>query len=116
VGTTVITVSTQDGNYEASCDVEVFNETQIPAGFSPNGDGINDYFELTLNRSDTYVLRVFDKSGQVHYLNSDYKNDWDGTASTGPHSGKKVPSGAYFYSLSAKKAGTTNTGYIIIRY
>jgi gliding motility-associated-like protein len=116
VGETTIKAYTEDGNFEASCVVEVVETVYAPQGFSPNGDGINDYFVCSLDNSDTYTLNVFDRSGQVHYRSSDYKNDWDGTASTGAHAGNKVPAGTYFYSLSAKNTGQTATGFVVVKY
>lgn len=115
-GTTTVRVYTRDGNIEATCAVEVREDIHIPQGFSPNGDGVNDYFECTLDNSDTYILTVFDRSGQVHYRSSDYRNDWDGTANTGPHAGNKAPANTYFYSLSSKKSGNVKKGFIVIKY
>jgi gliding motility-associated-like protein len=115
-GTTIVRVHTRDGNIEATCVVEVREDIYIPQGFSPNGDGINDYFECTLDNNDTYTLTVFDRSGQVHYRSSDYRNDWDGTANTGPHAGNKAPANTYFYSLAAKNTGKTTTGFVVVKY
>ena len=114
-GEALITVRTDDGNYTATARVEVYEAEYVPQGFSPNGDGVNDYFELTLDSKETYTLRVFDRSGQVHYLSENYRNDWEGTANTGAQSGQKLPAGTYFYSLRAKTSGSTKTGYIVIK-
>jgi gliding motility-associated-like protein len=115
MGTAIILVITQDGSYEAECLVEVLDGISAPSGFSPNGDGINDYFVFTLNKNEVYSLSVFDKSGQVHYQSQNYKNDWNGIANKGPLSGKKVPAGTYFYSLKNKNT-SSKTGYIVIKY
>jgi gliding motility-associated-like protein len=116
IGEATISVHTEDGDHTATARVEVYEAEHAPQGFSPNGDGINDYFECTLDNNDTYTLSVFDRSGQVHYRSPDYKNDWEGTANTGSHAGNKVPAGTYFYSLSAKKSGQTTTGFVVIKY
>jgi gliding motility-associated-like protein len=111
-----IRVTTEDGNYTATARVEVYETEHAPQGFSPNGDGINDYFVCTLDSRDTYTLNVFDRSGQVHYRSSDYKNDWDGIANTGPHAGSKAPANTYFYTLSAKNSGDVKKGFVVIKY
>ncbi len=114
-GTAQITVRTNDGDFTAFCDLDVYDAAQAPEGFSPNNDGINDYFELVINSQDTYSLTVFDRSGQIYYRTADYDNNWDGTANTGKYNGSKVPAGTYFYQLTGNKSGG-KSGYIVIKY
>jgi gliding motility-associated-like protein len=116
VGEATITVRTEDGNYTATARVEVYEAEHAPQGFSPNGDGINDYFELTLDSRENYTLTVFDRSGQTLFVSKTYDNKWDGTANTGAQSGKKLLSGTYYYSLSAQNAGKTTTGFVVVKY
>jgi gliding motility-associated-like protein len=115
-GAAVITAKTEDGGYKATVSLTVDEAVHAPQGFSPNGDGVNDYFECVLDSRDAYTLNVFDRSGQVYYRSPDYQNDWDGTANTGPHTGHKVPAGTYFYTLSATGSGNAKKGYVIIKY
>jgi gliding motility-associated-like protein len=115
-GNAKITVSTNDGDLHATAEIEVYDAEHAPQGFSPNGDGVNDYFELTLVSKETYTLNVFDRSGQLYYQSNNYKNDWDGIANTGTHSGKKLLSGTYYYSLVGKTSGRVKTGFVVIRY
>jgi len=116
VGTAQVTVRTNDGDYRATCVVDVYDAIKAPQAFSPNNDGINDYFEFVLDSHDTYTLHVFDKSGQMYYQSDNYKNNWDGIANTGPQSGQKVFAGTYFYTLSAKNSGQEKAGYVVIKY
>lgn len=115
LGNSKVTVKTTDGGYMAYCIIDVFDNIQAPEGFSPNGDGINDYFELTLDSRDVYALVVMDKSGQLCYQSTDYRNNWDGMASTGPYSGSKLPAGTYFYVITGK-SGDKKSGYVILKY
>jgi gliding motility-associated-like protein len=115
-GEAIITARAYDGGHSATCQVVVYDEIQAPEGFSPNGDGINDYFELLGDSRETYAIRIFDKSGQVYYTSENYKNDWDGVANTGPNSGKKVLPGTYFYTVTAKNTNDSKTGYVVVKY
>lgn len=82
-------------------------------GFTPNGDGINDYFEIfglmqrpILNNE----LKVFDAVGRVVYSAKDYKNNWDGT----DLSGNPLPTGAYYYQFTGDGIEAVQT-YLIIK-
>lgn len=76
---------------------------EIPKGFSPNGDGINDY--LYIEYIDIYPgskLFVFNRWGNLVYQNDNYRNDepWDGVATKGIKIGKgALPAGGYLYIL-----------------
>lgn len=60
----------------------------IPNAFSPNGDGINDVFEIISDQ--TYPLQIVDRSGQLIFESDNYDNTWDGD---------DLPAGVYFYRL-----------------
>ncbi len=65
----------------------------IPEGFSPNGDGINDRFEIRgLQLIDGAVVQIFNRWGGVMYESNDYGpgNYWDGD---------DAPDGTYFYII-----------------
>ena len=71
-----------------------------PTAFSPNGDGVNDYFEIRgLERFPRSGLVVVDRSGKVVYQRNDYGNDWDGRGLDG----SLLPEGTYYYVLDLKK-------------
>ena len=119
-GTATITATSEDGNFTASSTIEVYtvDEGSIKANeaFSPNGDGINDYF--IIERIEEYPdneLTVFDRSGAIHYRVKGYANNWDGTANMGKFKGKKVPVGTYYYRLKVKDHFDINN-FIVIRY
>lgn len=75
----------------------------IPEGFSPNGDGINDYFVIQrLPAGTTVQVEIYNRWGSVVYRNSDYKNDWDGTANQGiktTAATQGLPDGTYYYQI-----------------
>jgi gliding motility-associated-like protein len=66
----------------------------IPNSFSPDGDGINDVFEIPCATGDVN-FRVYNRWGIEVYRNERYQNDWDGT-----YKGSPLPDGTYYYSLN----------------
>ncbi len=79
----------------------------IPEAFSPNGDGINDKFEIKgLAKYKTIEIEIFNRWGNTVYRSNNYGEGqgkggfWDGTASQGIRTGSgPVPTGTYFYIL-----------------
>lgn len=65
----------------------------IPNSFSPDGDGINDYFEIPCAIGDVQ-LSVYNRWGIEVFKSLRYHNDWDGT-----YNGAPLPDGTYYYSL-----------------
>ncbi|MGZ4117222.1 MAG: Ig-like domain-containing protein, partial [Bacteroidia bacterium] len=55
----------------------------IPNAFSPNGDGINDYFYGTGVGIVKYELYVFDRWGNLIFDTDDINKYWDGKANHG---------------------------------
>lgn len=78
-------------------------EVFVPEGFSPNNDGINDRFVIQrVPAGLTIQLEIYNRWGHVVYRNSDYKNDWDGTANQGIGAGgsnQNLPDGTYYYQV-----------------
>lgn len=65
---------------------ELENYLYIPNIFSPNGDGINDYFLMTPADYVTihsFEIHVFDRWGEQQYFSRDIKTGWDGTLKNG---------------------------------
>ncbi|PXX98938.1 hypothetical protein DF185_16330 [Marinifilum breve] len=77
----------------------------IPEGFSPDGDGINDRFEIPgIEQYPQNKLVVFNRWGDVVYECESYQNTWDGK---GPGNflggrGSLLHDGTYFYLLTIK--------------
>jgi gliding motility-associated-like protein len=69
---------------------------ELPNVFSPNGDGINDYFRPI----DPYYfvekinIQIFNRWGQLMYQTDDPDIMWNGT---NYKNGKTVSDGVYFY-------------------
>src|SRR5690554_1727551 len=73
----------------------------IPDGFSPNGDGINDYFEILNIRTlyPDYKIEIYNRYGNVLFKGDASKPDWDGTSSSALFGDDTVPVGVYFFII-----------------
>ncbi|RZL19035.1 MAG: gliding motility-associated C-terminal domain-containing protein, partial [Pedobacter sp.] len=73
---------------------------KIPGGFSPNGDGINDFFVIENALGKVINLEVYNRWGNRIYRSKDYKNTWDGRTTEGIYIGSEVPVGTYYYTVT----------------
>ena len=93
------------------CDTLITTEVvEIPNGFTPDGDGFNDYFVIPI--SDNYnvmTLSIYNRYGNLVYENSNYTNDWDGKSSLND---QELPDDTYFYILTLD--GELRQGYVYI--
>lgn len=73
----------------------------IPEGFSPNGDGINDFFVIKgIERYPANTIIIFNRWGNKVFEASPYQNEWNGTCMFGISiGGDELPIGVYFYVL-----------------
>jgi gliding motility-associated-like protein len=94
----VYQVCAETGHYKF-CDtagvcVRVLPPCFIPNGFTPNGDGLHDTYEIPCN--DYYPLaslEIFDRWGmEVWHSDGHYLNDWGGAN----QQGTKLPDGTYY--------------------
>jgi gliding motility-associated-like protein len=73
----------------------------IPEGFSPNRDGVNDKFVIIKPFGTILDLEVYNRWGNVVYANANYNNEWDGKG-TNNFIGQDLMDGGYYYTLKAK--------------
>jgi gliding motility-associated-like protein len=83
---------------------------QLTNAFSPNGDGINDKWNLPFldNFSDCRV-QIFNRHGQIVFTSVGYSNPWDGTIA-----GKVAPVGTYYYIIDLRNGERPLTGYVVV--
>ena len=70
---------------------------------TPNGDGMNDFFEVkgTDACGYTFDVMIFNRWGDKVYEINDYQNNWSGFAPRNAVGGSGVlPSGTYYYIIS----------------
>jgi gliding motility-associated-like protein len=69
----------------------------IPNLFSPNGDGVNDFFEIfNLETYPKTSVIIFNRWGNKVWESDDYQNNWDGTSDKG----NALTDGTYFYIIN----------------
>ncbi len=86
-----------------------FVEVTIPNGFSPNGDGVNDFFEIVgVENYPNTELVVFNRWGNKVYEASNYQNKWDGNNKNG----NRIPDGTYYYIITLDDIQKPYNGYV----
>jgi len=69
----------------------------IPNVFTPNGDGVNDVFEIVgLEYFPNSIFKAFSRWGDEVYSNNDYHNEWDGAG---------LNEGTYMCQIILKREG-----------
>lgn len=70
-------------------------EPIVPTGFSPNGDGNNDFLNVYGTRETTeFNLEIYNRWGQRIFQSSDKTKGWDGN-----YNGSEAPVGVYAYTF-----------------
>lgn len=86
-------------------------QEDIPQGFSPNGDGQNDFWEVpNIDQYGSNTLTIINRWGNEVFVASPYQNNFNGQ-----WEGKDLPAGTYFYELDLGNGSDAFTGYIIIK-
>ena len=103
-------------NVTVTVMVDPNKKVEIPEAFSPNGDNINDTFEvLNIEFYQKVSLHVYNRWGNLVYKSDNYKNDWDGTSNVSMAIGSKLPDGTYYYLLEIKDTGKLYKGSVFIK-
>jgi gliding motility-associated-like protein len=96
-----------NGNCSDSCNYKVTvtgipNDVWLPTAFTPNGDGLNDYFSVVTNNPNIEVfgLAVYDRWGQCIFDGLG-KTGWNGNYRSAP-----MQMGTYFWTLRYRVAGS----------
>lgn len=77
------------------------SKLEVPNAFTPNGDGINDVFQVKEGYKSivSFKAQVFSRWGKKLYEWNTPEGGWDGKSG-----GKDVPDGAYYLNLQARGA------------
>lgn len=91
-------------------------EIWVPEGFSPNGDGENDYLIIKGNEYFTISIKIINRWGNSIYESADYQDDWNGKPNTGLLiDNSEVPEGTYFYIIDLNNKTKPIQGSITIK-
>jgi gliding motility-associated-like protein len=90
--------------------VKVFKPVKVPNVFSPNGDQINDRWEIP-NLADYpgCNVEIFNRYGQRVFSSLGYATPWDGTSN-----GKMLPLATYYYIIKLKNGFPPLSGNVTI--
>ncbi len=90
--------------------VKVSPIIKINNTFTPNNDGVNDYWDIIgLIAYHDATVDIFDRWGQKVFHSLGYPKPWDGT-----YNGKPVPVGVYYYVINTHFGGQVLSGYVTV--
>lgn len=90
--------------------VRVYKKITIPNTFSPNGDGINDLWNI--DQLVTYpesILTIFTRDGRQAYRTVGYAKPWNGN-----YNGQALPAGVYYYTIDLKSGTALRSGWVLL--
>ena len=110
----VITVNDSTSNSNPASRIvrilEIFPEVDIVNSFTPNDDGVNDYWDfVNLKYYSKIIISVFDRNGFKVYSCFDENCKWDGKMD-----GKELPAGTYYYTIDLNDGKRKYQGAVTI--
>lgn len=98
----VLTVTDENGCTDSDSmkvNLEYVDFCFVPNSFTPDGDGVNDYFQIFVTEGISFTLRIFDRWGEMIFVSSTAQEGWNGT-----YKGNPVPNGTYVYQVEYQVA------------
>lgn len=129
VATTIATTSSAPGQYVITVDgakspnydftyvngtLTILPSLQtaiIPNAFTPNGDGVNDYWDIPeLADFPACIVSIYTRYGSLVFQSRGYGKPWDGTSKGSP-----VPMGTYYYIIDPRQDNIKPiSGYVAV--
>lgn len=98
----MLVVTSEEGCSDTAwSEVTVVDGLVIPNVFTPDGDGINDYFEVFLTGFDQYKCEIFNRWGESVFVTETPSIQWDGRIK----SGGLASNGVYFVAIHCTLKG-----------
>ena len=105
---TVTVTDAQGCKASDSVKVNVLFPLIIPNAFSPNGDGINDKWNIdNLSKYPGCTVEIFTRYGQLIYYSKGYNISWDGL-----YYGQVMPTGTYYYIINTNQGLPVYKGWV----
>jgi gliding motility-associated-like protein len=108
-------VKVTDENGCTASDTIVIREegclpAKIPNTFTPNGDGINDTWNIDgLKYYPACTVFIYSRWGQLVFKSTGYGKPWDGQ-----YNGRNLSAGTYYYIINLKNNTPPISGYVTI--
>jgi gliding motility-associated-like protein len=97
------------GTATDSVKVTIYKEIQVPNAFSPNGDGINDRWNVPgISSRPQAEVSMFDRYGRELFRKRNFQG-WDGT-----NNGQPLPTGNYYYVIDLKDESPRIYGWVYL--
>jgi gliding motility-associated-like protein len=108
VSYTLVASNGQCPSAAVTIDVEciVTNACQIPRGISPNGDGLNDVWDIEFLNAKR--VEIFNRYGMIVYSRDNYRKEWGGLS----NDGQQLSDGTYFYVITLENENKSGWVYI----
>ena len=82
--------------------------------FTPNGDGINDYWVIPgIERYPNSIVTVYNSWGHEVFVAKGYRNDWNAIYKSNSN---KLPPGSYLFIINLGNGSMPNKGWLFINY
>ncbi|WP_421930567.1 Ig-like domain-containing protein [Marivirga tractuosa] len=109
-----------ENNLSELITIEVTGEFEVTKGFSPDGDGVNDVWQIKgIENYPNNTVKVFNRWGNEVFGTTAYNNTDNGWAGEVEArlvvSGNTVPDGTYFYLIDLGNGSKPLSGYITIK-
>ncbi len=92
---TVVGTDLKNCSDTSSITVEIINcNITIPNVFTPNGDGINDYFHVDYEGPSDYTAKIFNRWGVKLFESHNVRDEWNGK-----YHETEVSTGTYYYVI-----------------
>ena len=107
--------STSTGNTLKKVEVKGITDFYIPYAFTPDGDGLNDYFYPVFHGSiefESFDFIIFNRWGSAIFQTDNSKGRWAGTSN-----GENVEEGVYSWIINFKtdkQIAKVRTGAVMV--
>ncbi|MHB1177708.1 MAG: T9SS type B sorting domain-containing protein, partial [Daejeonella sp.] len=109
--TYTLTVTTDKGcTTSAEIFIKVLKFPEVPNSFTPNGDGVNDTWNVKyLESYPDATVDIFNRYGENLYHAVNYLSPWDGSKN-----GSELPVGTYYYIINPRNGRKIISGSVTV--